>query len=213
MNPSIVFCTTCKGRTYHLSQTLPRNLADNKDYPNCKFIVLDYNSPDNLISYLQSFHQADIDSGRLVVYSLLPGPDGPIPFKMSHAKNLCHRLGILEGADILVNLDADNYTCPDFASYIAEQVDSNTYLWARMIKGQFTRGISGRIAVPSHAYLNMGGYDEKCDTWWSDDKDFNARLGRLGYKGKEINECYLDAISHNDKMRFKEYPAVKTSKK
>jgi hypothetical protein len=210
MNPSIVFCTTCKNRTQHLSQTLPRNLADNANYPDCKFVVLDYNSQDHLIDYLKSDHLLDIASGRLVVYSMLPGPDGPIPFQMTHAKNIAHRLGILEGADILVNLDADNYTCSDFANYIAEQIDKDTYLWAKMIKGQFTRGISGRIVATKHQFLNAGGYDEKCSTWWSDDKDFNVRLGRLGYKGEEIPHKYLDAVSHNDRIRFKEYPHVKT---
>lgn len=211
MNPRIVFCTTCKNRTTHLQQTLPKNLADNADYPNCKFVVLDYNSQDNLISYLKSSHSSDIASGRLVVYSMPPGPNGPIPFQMTHAKNLAHRLGIVEGADILVNLDADNYTCKDFANYIAEQVDENTYLWAKMIPGQFTRGISGRIVVTKNAFINAGGYDEKCSTWWSDDKDFNIRLGRLGYHGREIPHVYLDAVSHNDKIRFKEYPHVKTN--
>jgi len=211
MNPVIAFCITNKNRTQHLDQTLPKNLADNIDYPDGKFIVLDYNSQDHLSTYLQSNHQSDIASGRLVVYTLLPGPDGPIKFRMSHAKNMAHRLGIMEGADILVNLDADNYTCEGFASYIAEQMNPNIYLWARMIHGQFARGISGRIVATKHQFLNAGGYDEKCDTWWSDDKDFNARLGRLGYTGSEIDQRYLDAISHNDKMRFKEYPAARTT--
>lgn len=211
MNKSVAFCTTCKDRTTHLEQTLPRNLSDNADYPDCKFIVLDYNSTDHLQSYLQSNHQSDIDSGRLAVYSMLPGPDGPIKFRMTNAKNLAHRCGILEGCDILVNLDADNYTCPGFASYISRMITPETYLWARMIPGQFARGISGRIVATKHQFLNAGGYDEKCHTWWSDDKDFNARLGRLGYKGNEINQIYLDAISHNDKLRFREYPLARTS--
>ena len=43
---------------------------------------------------------------------------------MAHAKNMAHRLGIIEGADILCNLDADNFTGPGFASYIAEQMQA-----------------------------------------------------------------------------------------
>jgi hypothetical protein len=207
MNQNIVFCTTVKNRTQHLSQTLPANLADNKQGT---FVVLDYNSQDNLQTYLRSSHASDIVSGRLVVYSMLPGPNGPVPFKMTHAKNMSHRCGILEGADILVNLDADNYTCSNFADYISDQIKPNKYLWSRMIPGQFARGIAGRIVVTTNAFLKVGGYDEKCDTWWSDDKDFNARLGRIGQTGSEIPERYLDAVSHNDKIRFKEYPHVKT---
>ena len=210
MNPKIVFCTTVKNRTQHLEHTLPKNLADNADHP-CTFVVLDYNSEDHLAAYLESHHRPDIDDGRLVVYGMPPGPGGPIPFRMAHAKNMSHRCGLLEGADILVNLDADNYTEMDFAAYIAGEMRPSTYLWARMVKGQFRRGISGRIVVAKDDFLKAGGYDEKYDTWGPDDKDFNARLGRLGCTGKEIDQRYLNAISHNDKMRFREYKHVSNS--
>jgi hypothetical protein len=204
-NPQIVFCTTCKDRTQHLKFTLPKNLEDNKNYDNCKFIVLDYNSQDDFSTYILSKHKADIASGRLIIYSLLPGENGPRPFHMAHAKNMAHRLGIMESADILVNLDADNYTGIDFAKYIAAQMQEDAFLWAKMAPGRLSRGISGRIVVTAKAFLKAGGYDEKYDTWAPDDKDFNARLWRLEYIGREINEKYLNAVPHNDKMRFREY--------
>jgi len=206
----IVFCTTCKGRTQHLERTLPKNLDDNKDYKDAKFVILDYNSSDNLVNYLKENHQKDIDSGRVVVYQYKE----PVPFRMAHAKNMAHRCGILEGADILVNLDADNFTEPGFASYIAEQFNNekDIFLWALMIKeeGNFrlSRGISGRIAVSRDAFINSGGYDEKYETYSPDDKDFNARLRRMGYTAKEIDRRFLKAVLHNDKMRFKEYKHV-----
>lgn len=202
--PRIVFCTTCKGRAQHIKQTLPQNLADNADYPNASFVVLDYDSPDDLMGYL-SEHRPVIKSGRLAVFSYLAGG----PFRMAHAKNMAHRLGILDGADILVNLDADNFTGQGFATYIAEQfaADPNCFLWAQMIKGVLPRGIHGRIAVSTHAYLNAGGYDEKFDCWGPDDKDFNGRLRRLGYAAVSIDQQFLlRGINHTDRMRFKDYP-------
>jgi hypothetical protein len=206
----IAFCTTCKGRVQHIEQTLPKNLADNASFKDAIFIILDYNSPDHLLGYLKSFHRPDLESGRLVVYSYRE----PGPFHMAHAKNMAHRLGMLEGADILVNLDADNYTGADFAHYITSQFRrENVFLWAKMIKdgaGRLPKGISGRIAVSRHAFLNSGGYDEKYDTWSPDDKDFQTRLRRLGYSAREIRQQYLQAILHNDKMRFKEYRHAQT---
>ena len=204
----IVFCTTCKGRAQHIEKTLPRNLADNTDYPNCKFVVLDYNSADHLLPYLGANHAADVVGGRLAVYGEYSWPG---PFRMAHAKNMAHRCGILEGADILVNLDADNFTGPGFASYIAEQFKTfgaDSFLWARMIKGEMPRGINGRIVVSKHAFLNLGGYDEKYSTWSPDDKDFNLRLRRVGYIPREIDPRFLDAVVHNDKMRFREYQHI-----
>ena len=66
----LVFCTTCKGRTAHLRETLPRNLVDN---PDSRFLVLDYNSQDDLLDFLRSLQKERYD-GRLVVYSYRGAP-------------------------------------------------------------------------------------------------------------------------------------------
>ena len=206
-NRLISFCTTCKNRTQHLELTLGRNLSDNAGYPSAKFIVLDYNSSDHLLDYLRINHREHLESGRLVVYSSREAG----AFRMAHAKNMAHRLGMLEGGDVLVNLDADNFTGPDFAKYLAEHFASEPerFLWAKMVKQgpeRLPRGINGRIAVTSRAFVNVGGYDEQFDTWSPDDKDFNLRLQRLGYRGREIERRFLSAVMHNDRMRFREYP-------
>jgi hypothetical protein len=196
----IVFCVTCKNRAQHLKQTLPQNLAHN---PRSRFVVLDYNTQDDLIEYLAAYHQADINDGRLVVYTHF---DEPV-FRMAHAKNMAHRCGILEGGDILVNVDADNMTGPGMESWIAENIAPGAFLFGNMVKGQMTRGISGRIAVSDRAFLKVGGYDEeKFNGWGSDDKDFVIRLKMAGYEGVAIADRHLLAIPHNDKIRFKEYP-------
>jgi hypothetical protein len=208
-SPSVAFCITCKGRAQHIELTLPKNLADNARCESSKFILLDYNSQDHLQPYLQTHHQADIESGRLIVYS----SPSQVGFRMAPAKNMAHRLGILEGADVLVNLDADNYTGEGFGDYIASEFAAHRgmFMWARMIQhgpGRMPRGINGRIAVTPDQFFNVGGYDEKYHTWSPDDKDFNLRLRRLGYQTREIDPRYLDAVRHNDKLRFREYKHV-----
>ncbi len=215
----IVFCITCKNRTQHLEQTLPENIWDNRNFRDCKFVLLDYNSPDHMVDFLRGFEwQALIASGRLVVYRYTTSG----PFRMAHAKNMAHRLGILEGGDILVNLDADNFTGPDFAAYVAEKFDlarqngAEPLLWARwnqpgMEPGtRIPKGCCGRIAVSAQGFLKVGGYDEvKFDTWGPDDKDFHFRLRRLGYVPQTIDPRYLLAVLHTDRMRFKEYPEAR----
>lgn len=205
---NIAFCTTCKGRTQHLKETLPKNLSDNACYKNLKFIVLNYGSTDDLMDYLKNYHAVDIASGRIVVYS-----SEQKVFRMAHAKNMAHRLGIIEGCEILVNIDADNFTGPHFASYINNSLEANSdsaFLWANMKRGVMSRGIYGRIVVSAKAFINVGGYDERFADWGRDDKDFNERLRRLGYAAYEIDESYLLGIRHNDRMRFKEYPHAAT---
>jgi hypothetical protein len=207
---TVAFCTTCKGRAQHIKKTFPRNLADN---PSAKCILLDYASDDDLAIYIQCEHARDLEAGRLVYYRY-PQPG---QFRMAHAKNMAHRCAMREGADILVNCDADNLTGPGFADYVQQMFDRadydrqmfgcpNIFLWARMVKGLMKRGVSGRIAMTSRAFLLAGGYDERFADWGPDDKDMTERLERLGLLPVEIEACYLDAIHHKDKIRFKEYP-------
>jgi hypothetical protein len=96
---------------------------------------------------------------------------------------------------------------------LLSQFEKNTYafMWAKMQAGEMTRGISGRIAVPATAFINAGGYDEQYNKWGPDDKDFNARLQRLGYEGREIDPRFLEAVPHNDRIRFKEYVDAKST--
>ena len=198
------FCTTCKGRTQHVEETLPANLRDNA---RAWFVLVNYNSPDHLDEFVREHHMADVESGRLSVYRFTE----PGPFRMAHAKNLAHRLAMLEGCDALVNVDADSFAGPDFDRYVADELsDGEGFLWAHMRKGEMRRGISGRIGVTARAFVAAGGYDEIFTTWSPDDKDFNARLRRLGFEAREIDQKFLNALSHNDKMRFREYPHLST---
>jgi hypothetical protein len=132
---------------------------------------------------------------------------------MTHAKNMAHRVGMREGADILVNLDADNFTGPGFATYVAQNVRGNKFLGPGNIKGQGRklRGCSGRIACTVPQFLKAGGYDEKFETWSPDDMDFNFRLQRSGYGVVEMDRRFLEAIPHNDGLRFREYPHAMVS--
>jgi hypothetical protein len=213
MQPKVVFCTTCKGRAQHIKETLPINIANN---PNSKFVLLDYSSDDDLIPYLKQNHRSDISSKKLVVYTFRTKD----PFHVAHAKNMVARLGILEGADLLVTLDADNFTGPRFEEFIVdkfrepgiflcpnyEQIRSLS--WAEESKRPL-RGFAGRLAVRTQDFIKAGGYNEVYNTWRGEDIDFNARMQRMGYTIRHIDNSYLGTIPHNAQMRFKEYPHAK----
>jgi hypothetical protein len=208
---SIVFCITCKGRAQHIKQTLPRNLADNANYPNCKFVLLDYNSQDGLLEYLQTVHELTILNGYLNVYSYRED----VPFHVAHAKNIAARLGILEGADILVTLDADNFTGHGFARFINEKFnESGIFLCPdfplihSLPHGPLrpARGYAGRLAIRAQDFVKAGGYDEIFSTWRGEDMDLIYRLERMGYTMRHIDNRYLETIPHSSEVRFREYP-------
>jgi Sulfotransferase domain/N-terminal domain of galactosyltransferase len=206
----INFCTTCRGRTSHLKLTLPRNLADNKS-PNSRFVVLNYNSPDGLLDYVVTHHQEDLRTGKLVVYSFAPD-DGK--WHMAHAKSMAMRLGILEGADTVVTLDADNFAGPNLDEYIAANLEPGSFLhpdFAAIKRMPWTaerplRGFAGRLAIRSQDFLKLGGYDEQFDIWGSEDIDLLGRLHRSGYTPKFFHYKNLYTIPHGPEVRFKEYP-------
>jgi len=150
-----------------------------------------------------------LETGRVSLYNYKASG----PFHMTHAKNMAHRLGMLEGADVLVNLDADNYLGDGFEDFVSGvfKCDSNAFLWSGIVKGKGKklRGVSGRLAVTPAAFLKAGGYDERFLTWARDDKDFNERLCYLGYRPIQTDNCYLEAIPHSDGIRFREWPEVR----
>lgn len=209
----IVFCTTAKGRTPHIKITLPTNLSDNRNDLEAKFVLLDYGDQDGLLNYVFKNHKDDMESGRLAVYSFLD--PNPGPFRMAHAKNMAARCAMLEGADIIVTLDADNYAQPGFAQFIADSLaEPNTFLCPDfpLIKslphgpGRPMRGYAGRLAIRTQDFIKAGGYHEIYDVWGSEDMDMIFRLQRMGLSMRHIPNEYLNTIPHSAEVRFREYP-------
>lgn len=208
--PRIAFCTTCKGRLQHLKETLPKNIASNIGYRNCVFVVLAYDDSETA-RYLCTFHATDIARGKLVVYSFRNGDE----FHLSHAKNMAARCGIDEGGEILVTLDADNFTGVGFAELVATRFrEPGIFLVPDHLTIQSLphgplrpcRGFAGRLAVRAADFIKAGGYDEVYNTWRGEDIDMNFRLERIGFTRRFIENGYLNTIPHNADVRFKEYP-------
>ena len=107
----ISICTTVMNRLKDLKLTLPKNMADNADYPNLEFVVLDYNSTDGLGEWIKTEMMEYIKSGRLT-YARISEPKY---FYMAHSRNLAFKIA---SGEIVNNLDADNFCQKGFAYYI-----------------------------------------------------------------------------------------------
>ncbi len=184
-------------------------MQDNADYPNIEFVLVDYNSKDGLQDWVRQNFQAEIAAGKLK-YVYYPGPE---KFHAPHAKNIAHRMA---SGDILVNVDADNFTGPGFARWIAETMEKETAMAQRAHKkGVFLRpklaqyalsersGTGGRIALPKEAFYQVGGYAETIQGWGGDDTALSMHLEKAGYLYKPIPKAYLSDISHSDAERGK----------
>jgi hypothetical protein len=217
----VSYCTTCKGRLHHLKETLPANLAAESNNPNVEFVVLDYDSNDGLGEWIRSNFTEEIKTGRLRYARYEPAPY----FKMSHAKNMAHRLAT---GDILYNLDADSTTTTDFSTWLQQHFSqqpksvvsslptkTTNYLWERgvgRLLGSKLTPVDGKIAIRREDFEELGGYDETFTGWGAEDFNLVLRARELGlqiikqppesFLGKRIvhkNSERLQHLSEDDK--------------
>ncbi len=203
----ISFCTTCMDRVEHLKQTLPQNLIDNpnQDGLEVEFVVLNYNSSDDMHEWMTTDPQivSEIESGR-IVYARTSDPKN---FHMSHAKNMAHRLAT---GDVVCNLDADNYTGPNFSGALNEIFSKDMDMIVKpheksaQTMSDYSPGIGGRIALPRKTFFALGGYNERRKGWGGEDTGLirRARMANVNYYQFE-DYRFMKVIGHSDEARTK----------
>lgn len=184
-------------RLEHLKQTLPQNIKDNEDYDNLEFVILDYNSTDGMEEWIADSFMGLIKEGRLVYVH----EKSSSHFLPPHSRNVSIRCAT---GDVVCNVDADNFTCAGFASFLRETFQyryhpilANSYdfsIWHAM-------NTHGRLAVRRQHFLRLGGYDEEMLGWGAEDFDFNNRCLLAGFERVEIPEMYFKVIEHGDDAR------------
>lgn len=195
----ISFCTVSMNRMHHVMQTLPVNIKDNEDYDNLEFILLDYNSSDELGKYVKESLCEYIENGRLKYYQTF----GPLYFHRSHSRNLLFKLA---SGDILCNIDADNFTGNNFAAYINEEFnkDETIFLTTLARTGPiFPKDVLGRLCVKRDDFCAIGGFDEQMANYGFEDYDLANRLEMAGLKRLIFDSAkHLKAINHKQDERL-----------
>jgi hypothetical protein len=169
----ISLCVTCMGRSHDLKETLIRNIQDNEDYPNLEFVVLNYNSPDDMHEFMTSAAVLPYIQSGTILYLITKGPkfySGP------HSRNLAFRNAT---GEIVSSVDADNFTGKGFATYL------NRLASVCPQKAFFARGkrrIHGRIGMYKNEFEQLGGYDEDLEGYGFDDHSLMIRAMNSGCK-------------------------------
>ncbi len=175
-----------------MRQTLPANLAHNADHPALEWVLLDYNSSDGLGAWVRDRLAEPLASGQLRYFYT----SEPRSYRMSHSRNVAFRLA---RGEILCNVDADNFTGPDFASYVEERfaVAEEVFLSVDPERHHHLRDAFGRLCVRRRHFLAAGGYDEAMSGYGWEELDLACRLERLGLEKLTIDdECYLRYLRH-----------------
>ncbi|MGN6645026.1 MAG: glycosyltransferase [Cytophaga sp.] len=185
-------------RLHHIQLTLPKNIRDNLSYPDVEFILLDYNSTDGLEAWVQSEMSVYIASGILKYYKTTV----PQYFHRSHSRNMAFQC---TAGDIVCNLDADNFTGPDFAAYINQCfVQDETIFLVSAFNEEYLeyKDAYGRVCMWRQDFFDIGGYDESMESYGHEDTDLYDRLSRHGRKESHIMQTqFLNSIPHDDKQR------------
>ena len=195
----ISFCTVAMNRLSHLKKTLPKNIKDNSNYKNLEFIVLDYNSKDGLYIWIRNNLYNYIENGTLKYFRT----EQPIYFDRSHSRNVAFKLAT---GKVVCNVDADNFTGEGFAEYVNEAFCKEKGIVITGSEPSYTRtkSVVGRVCVYREHFDRIKGFDENMKNYGWEDVDFVNRLINLGLKPVYIQaDKYLNAIEHDDFMRFK----------
>jgi len=177
-NPKkIAFCITCMNRLHHLQQALEKNIHDNYLPKEVEFVLLDYNSKDGLDQWVRQNMQSYIDSGILVYYKTFE----PEHYLRSHSRNMVFRLA---NADILCNLDADNFLGKGFADFMLDEFSKyGNFFYTNNFS---VSDIIGRVCVRSEDFLSIRGYNETLKGYGPEDVDLFNRL-----RNKGLNQLFF----------------------
>ena len=148
----VALCINCKNELYQLKQTLASNLKklDDASY----IVLLDYQSNNNeLADYILTNFQKEAISNKLKFYSLVT--DQKLSYSSAYAKNVAHLLA--DDADVLFNLDPDNFITDDTLNDLRNL--SENYLLVPRI-GSDINNTFGRIGYGKKTFMALNGYDE-----------------------------------------------------
>jgi len=174
-NYKVSICTNCMGYAESVKKTVKQNIEDNlKSYSNIEYVLLNYNSKDDLEEYVKNELMQYIECGILNYYHTIE----PQYYSMAHSRNVTFK--VAEG-DIVASVDADHFTTEGFAAALnlySNQFDTNRLAF---IKGRWRN--RGRVAFFRKPFIEeLAGYDELIEGYGFEDKDLLFRAEKLGFK-------------------------------
>lgn len=169
----ISICTTCMNRAEDVAQTFLQNIKDNIDFsPNVEFVLLDYNSQDNLEKWAQKNLKKFISKGIVNYFKTSEPPF----YSMTHSRNVAFKLAT---GDVVNNVDADHFINKGFCTKInllANLFDSKVVFVKSRQKNR------GRLSFLRNEFISLGGYDEGIEGYGFDDKDLLYRAVKSGFR-------------------------------
>ena len=185
----ISICTTCMGRTYDLKKTYQKNIDSNKSYPNIEFVLLNYNSKDDMDEWVKTL----TFPVRYVKVT------DPVYYNMADSRNRAFHAAT---GDILVNVDADMHIKEGFAFHLNNV--AHMFKTRKMILIKSRQRNRGLIAIFKEVFEDLGGYG-KFDDYGFEDYDLIARAYHSGCKVVKFGGEFSDIIKDHERHPVSNY--------
>lgn len=195
----ISFCTTCMDRLFHLKQTYLCSLENTRSYSQREFILLNYNSKDDIDEWVLNNLEEFIKTGLVKYYKTTE----PTKWFAAHAKNVSQKVAT---GDILVNLDCDNILVQGYCEYLQNLFARKDIIVASEsadLRGN--NGCCGMISSFRDHFYNVRGYDENYhDGWCMDDTNYQYRCRMHNHLELIIQDKkYSHCLDHSNEIRTK----------
>jgi len=179
----ITFVTTCRGRLFHLRETLPSFVRQ----PDAAVIVVDYGCPDASGDWVEAnFPQVEV----------VRSAESP-RFELARARNLG---AARVRSPWMCFIDADTRVADDFSERVGPLLHDGRFYHAGLRLETF-----GTCICATADFERVGGYDEVIQGWGNEDQDFYARLLLAGVGYGTFPGDALSATSHADSQRVAHY--------
>jgi predicted glycosyltransferase involved in capsule biosynthesis len=165
----VSFGTSCMGRLEDIKRTYLENISICERFGlECEFVLLNWNSPDDLDIWVNQNLTPYISKG-LVKY--LVNTDA-VEFSQSKTKNTTLKNS---SGDMLCTLDADNLISDKFLEELASSFSCGENNILQCEGGP----MAGRIAFLKKSFLKIRGFDESMSGWGWEDRDFVLRFTKF----------------------------------
>ncbi len=178
----ISICTNCMNRANDVKKTLLRNILDNIDYPGIEFVLLNYNSQDDLDEWVKDNMMSYINLGILKYYKTTE----PKYYSMTHSRNVEFKLA---KGDIVNNVDGDHFINKGFAERINLLANQRH---KRLVFVKSKQKNRGRLGFFKKEFMWLGGYDEQIKGYGFDDEDLIARAYHSGLELIKFGGDYMN---------------------
>ncbi len=182
MQPTVSIITTCKGRLYHLKQTLGQMMSQ----PAAEVVVVDYDCPDGTSAWVAANHPA-----AKLVHVL-----DPLGFSASRAKNCGAERA---NSEWLAFIDADNIPSADWLAWIMPRLTDGCFFVIE--RDPAKKQSFGLLVCRRHDFLLAGKFDEALRGWGAEDTDMGQRLLSLGLERRVFPGALIAPINHDDDAR------------